>query len=384
MEVAGRRRGPGDRLEGRGVRRSRGAGDLGGVGHDDVIGDVAAHGGQVEHGCDAERRHLDGRTDPRAPEQERVLHDPCRQDHLPAAASGAVGQLDADGPAPLDHHPAHVGVGLHHQVPPASGGLEVRGVGRDPVPVDPVHRDRPDAGGVGFVVVGAPGHADGLAPGHEPGLERCPRRLLPPGDRDGPVVAVPVAVAELLVGLEHVQRRQQVGPLPAGRPPVDVGRLGAEGDGPVGGRGATDPAAAAVVHPPPSGGLDLVSPVVGPGHGLAERAQLGREVVHPVVGSGLEEQHPPVGVLAEPGGEHAAGGSGADDDRVEGVARAAHRGIWLQGRSLSTRTSPGSPSTRSPRMLRMISEVPPSMVLARERRKRPVGVWPPPEWRVMG
>ena len=49
-------------------------------------------------------------------------------------------------------------------------------------------------------------------------------------------------------------------------------------------------------------------------------------------------------------------------------------GIWLQGRSLSTRTSPGSPSMRSPRMLRMISEVPPSMVLARERRKRPVRV----------
>ena len=44
------------------------------------------------------------------------------------------------------------------------------------------------------------------------------------------------------------------------------------------------------------------------------------------------------------------------------------RGTSLQGRSLSTRTSPGRPSTRSPRMLRMISEVPPSMELARARR----------------
>lgn len=50
------------------------------------------------------------------------------------------------------------------------------------------------------------------------------------------------------------------------------------------------------------------------------------------------------------------------------------RGTSLQGRSLSTRTSPGSPSTRSPRMLRMISDVPPSMELARMRRKARCGV----------
>ena len=39
---------------------------------------------------------------------------------------------------------------------------------------------------------------------------------------------------------------------------------------------------------------------------------------------------------------------------------------------------------RSPRMLRMISEVPPSMVLARERRKRPVRVFIDSELRVIG
>ena len=40
----------------------------------------------------------------------------------------------------------------------------------------------------------------------------------------------------------------------------------------------------------------------------------------------------------------------------------------LQGRSRSTRTSPGRPRTRSPRMLRMISAVPPSIVFARLRK----------------
>ncbi len=45
-------------------------------------------------------------------------------------------------------------------------------------------------------------------------------------------------------------------------------------------------------------------------------------------------------------------------------ADAQLRGTSFHGSSLSLRTSPGSPSTRSPRMLRMISEVPPSMELA--------------------
>src|SRR3954453_10905648 len=45
------------------------------------------------------------------------------------------------------------------------------------------------------------------------------------------------------------------------------------------------------------------------------------------------------------------------------------RGTSLHGRSLSTRGSGGSPSTRSPTMLRWISVVPPSMGLARGRRK---------------
>src|SRR4029453_11005508 len=43
-------------------------------------------------------------------------------------------------------------------------------------------------------------------------------------------------------------------------------------------------------------------------------------------------------------------------------------GTCDQGISLSTRGSPGSPSTRSPRMLRWISDVPPSIELARDRR----------------
>ena len=64
-----------------------------------------------------------------------------------------------------------------------------------------------------------------------------------------------------------------------------------------------------------------------------------------------------------------AGGRGADPPHPPLVLTDAQlRGTSLQGSSLSMRGSPGRPRTRSPRMLRMISEVPPSMELARERR----------------
>ena len=50
------------------------------------------------------------------------------------------------------------------------------------------------------------------------------------------------------------------------------------------------------------------------------------------------------------------------------------RGTWLQGTSRSTRTSPGRPSTRSPRMFFITSVVPPSIELARLRRNAFCGV----------
>ena len=50
------------------------------------------------------------------------------------------------------------------------------------------------------------------------------------------------------------------------------------------------------------------------------------------------------------------------------------RGTCVQGRSLSLRTSPGRPSTRSPRMFFVISVVPPSIELARVRRNACCGL----------
>ena len=57
---------------------------------------------------------------------------------------------------------------------------------------------------------------------------------------------------------------------------------------------------------------------------------------------------------------------GAGSERLS--ERRQFRGTWLQGTSRSTRTSPGRPRTRSPRMLYITSDVPPSIELARLRR----------------
>jgi len=60
--------------------------------------------------------------------------------------------------------------------------------------------------------------------------------------------------------------------------------------------------------------------------------------------------------------------SGCNVASGQATERLAYVGISVHGMALSTRGSPGNPSTRSPRMLRMMSLVPPSIVLAWERK----------------
>src|SRR5271170_3069074 len=70
---------------------------------------------------------------------------------------------------------------------------------------------------------------------------------------------------------------------------------------------------------------------------------------------------------------HQVGGAPVLDTRDgrRGIGRRCHeQRISRQGMSRSTRGSPGNPSTRSPRMLRIISEVPPSIELAKSRSRR--------------
>ena len=98
-----------------------------------------------------------------------------------------------------------------------------------------------------------------------------------------------------------------------------------------------------------------------------------RELFERVFGCRLEVVDAQLALPLERGSSRLASGAGRAGDPPSCGAPAT------RARPLSTRTSPGRPRTRSPRMLRMISEVPPSMELARDRRNMPLdGVRPRP------
>jgi len=143
--------------------------------------------------------------------------------------------------------------------------------------------------------------------------------------------------------------------MPAGPPSSSL----LDGDGPLGAAGRT------------STGL-LLEPrrYLGLGDGavavIIERVHLGTENVAPRVPSAqlLVDAYlhrPPLDSFVP-----IAGGTVPRGPRPARSRREVYtpRGIWLHGTSRSVRGSPGRPSTRSPKMLRITSEVPPAMVAA--------------------
>ena len=140
----------------------------------------------------------------------------------------------------------------------------------------------------------------------------------------------PAAAAELVgageARLHALEVREAVRVRPRlhariGGPALVVERVAALEDHPVDAARAAEHLAARVVDPPAVHvrlGLRLVLPVVEP---PADRERQRRrhvdEHVPLVVGpAGLEHEHARRGILAQPVGEHAAGGTAADDDEV--------------------------------------------------------------------
>ena len=145
--------------------------------------------------------------------------------------------------------------------------------------------------------------------------------LLPrmPSDRDRAVRPVP-GVLHVQVGLQPAEVVEHVGPAPArvaqGRPAVVVLRCSAQCEAGVGGGApAHDPGP---WHRDPAVELGIrgVAPVVADGRhrGVEHVGGPGGRVR--VVGTGLDEQHRTPRVLAEPGGQHAAGRASTDHDDV--------------------------------------------------------------------
>ena len=169
-----------------------------------MVGQVVADRREVEDGSDAEGRHLHGGPDAGAPQEQRVLHGRRRG----SLARDAVVPSTSSTPMARPVRGGRGARGRRSPRPGSAAPVPARGrrCGSTPGRSDPVHGDGADAGGVGLVVVRAARHPDRLAAGHEAGLEWGPGRLVPPRDRDRAAVAVPLAVAELLVEASRTLR----------------------------------------------------------------------------------------------------------------------------------------------------------------------------------
>ena len=225
------------------------------------------------------------------------------------------------------------------------GGCQV-GISRaDPLPavdgqVGPAHALLPGAA----EVIGdrAADLGQGLG---ERDRDRMPARLRDRGDPDRACRAAQARVAAGGV-LAAPEVRQQVRISPAGRPargPAVIDR----------------PVAAHVRH-----GVDRAGPAQRPAPGVGHRPGIGLRAgdVSPVRrgaqqfrprvrhghrpgprrAAGFQQQHPGAGILAEPGGQHAAGRAGPDDDVVE----LGHRipSVWVPGPATGRSSPPVMPA----------------------------------------
>ena len=270
-----------------------------------------------------------GRPHPRAQEGGRARVGAEGEDDLVGLQHERLaprpGGLHGDGPAPAQAHAVHLHAAQEAHVRPGQGRVQVV-VGRGlAAAVDHVERRRAHPARAGGVVVLAPGvPADQCRLGEalhegEPGLARVAV------DRDGAAVAVPGRLGELEVALDGAKPREEGLPAPAlgvlGPLVVVLGEA-AQGDRPVGHRGAPHhPPAGHVDHARGGPGLGQVPPVVGLADDPVGVGELCGPRPRAIVRPGLQEQDLAPGVLAQAGGEDAAGRAGAADEDAQGPSR---------------------------------------------------------------
>ena len=325
--------------------------------HLEVVLQVLADAGAVDHDRNAQRAQRVGRPHARAQQQLRRGDRAAADQHLAARARlphlVALQPGHADGAVALKQHPVAQGAGAHRQVRALARRVEVgqRGAAAPPVGGGgAVHRAEAFLT-VAVQVVGA-GVAGLLARAHE-GLEQRADVGLRRGDVQRALAAVPV-VGALVAGLGLAEIGQAVGVAPALqagllRPALVVHRVAADVDHAVDQRRAAQALAAALRHAPPAHvrlGLGDVGPVVGGAlQRVGQRGGHLRAPVEPPVGAaGLQQQHRHVGILGQPRGQHAAGRASADDDVVELVGQGVLLDLRHGEPSFRRRTSPRRPA----------------------------------------
>jgi hypothetical protein len=285
-----------------------------------VLLQVASHVGVVDDHLEAVLAQVVGGPHPG---QHQELGRPVgagRQHDLPGRPGHALGVLDPDGPAALDHDPPRVRVHLHDQVLALARRLE-EGLGRAVPPAAAGRRlQQARALHLGAVVVVDPRDAGGDCRVEE----RLPvrREPTPAGHVELAVGAVEL-VAELLVVLGPPEQRQDLVVAPPGgaevpHPAVEVAAVTAHVEHRVHRRRPADhPAAREIPAPPVEARLGL-GQQVPVARGLEQRRERGRRphAEVPVAASRLQKADARP-ACAEPVGQDAPGRPRPDDDVVE-------------------------------------------------------------------
>ena len=179
-----------------------------------VVPQVLAHSRRVMHHIDAKALQVVGRPDTGEHQQLGRRHGAAANDDLVTLdrehLAAALG-FHPDGPLALEQHPVSGDASPDGEVEAVAGGVQVvQGVAHAHA-VDGVAGAGRHSGGIGVVLV----FVDGVALGHAGLLEGdCvgqPFRAGVAPHRDGPVVAVEVAAAEVEVGLHLVEIGQTAG-----------------------------------------------------------------------------------------------------------------------------------------------------------------------------
>jgi hypothetical protein len=301
-----------------------------------VVLQVLADARQLVHQRNAHALEQRARPDARELQQLRRLDGAGAQQHLGTAARGlqhaALPVADAGGAAPFEHQLAGQRLGLDAQVGPLLHGRRQVGLGGAAAPAL-VRGELVVAGAFlrGAVEVAGARHADLLRAVDE-GLDQLVLRGNVRNLQRSAAAVEGVGAALVALGLDEVGQHVVVAPAGVAQrgPMVVVLALAADVDEAVDRAGAAQRLAARPVDAPAvhvGVGVGLEAPVIG---GAPHRLAVADGQVNPqrpIGRAGFEQQHARGRVFAQARRQHAAGGTGADDDVVERFIRHATRSL---------------------------------------------------------
>ena len=214
--------------------------------------------------------------------------------------------------------------GFDGEIGAAQGGAQIGGRGAGAAAIADGHLQPAEALLLFRVVVVGPAMADGLG---GVGKSAEQRVLVFAGLGAQRPVAAAIGVAAALPALLLAEIGQGVVIAPAGQaaglPALEIAAVAAYIGHGVGGGAAPHHLAAGAFHPAPADillRLAEIPPVMEPLLQDLAPAQRDMDPGIPVPAAGLEDQDADIGVFGEAVGEDAAGGAGADDDMVVGLA----------------------------------------------------------------